>query len=164
MTASSVSFLLFFKIFKLLVYLHIVCVRLTLVPDGAAHRVARQWGNAALEQIAGLVGVALQGIGAELYVVCAAAAHPRLYAVVGAPVGEDVDECGVMLDGVAVDERLDGGTAHGIADEAYGHAERVAEQSTEVVGDGREVGGVVLGEGVPLGGKRWPRSGGRCPR
>ena len=57
-----------------------------------------------------------------------------------------------MLYGVAVDERLDGGAAHGIADEAYGHAERVGEQGTEVVGDGRDVRRIILGEGFPLGG------------
>ena len=130
--------------------LHVVRVRLALIPDHTAQGESLYGGYACLVEVAGLVGVALQGIAAQLRVVGAAPAHPVLHAVVVAPVGEDIHQHGVVLHGVAVDEGLYGCSAHGIADEAHGHAERVGQHGTEVVGDGRELCGVLFGDGLPL--------------
>ena len=80
---------------------YVVGVRLALVPDDSAQGEARERRYAALVEVAWLIGMALQRVCAQLYVLTGTAAYPRLYAVVVAPVGEDVHECGVVLEGVA---------------------------------------------------------------
>ena len=49
--------------------LYIMCIRLALIPDEAAQGIARHLCNARLVEVAGLIGVALQGIGALLNIV-----------------------------------------------------------------------------------------------
>ncbi len=118
---------------------HIMSVRLALIPDDSAQRKASQRYDTRLVEVARLVRMTLLRMGAEQYVLVGTAAHPRLYALVMAPVSEDISQDRMLFLGVTIGIRLYRSSTHGIADETDGNIERVGQHCTEVVGNSREM-------------------------
>lgn len=114
----------------------VVGVTLTLIPKNARDGQSGQFADACFVEVAGLVGMALQGLVVFAHVLQGAAAHPVLKEVVACPVaqylGHFVFQCG------AVNPCLAGTAAHGVRDDADGAVETVLQLTGEVVADGTE--------------------------
>ena len=141
----------------------VMCIRLALIPRHTFYMIMVEGQDASFEHVAGLIGMALAAravqVGLRLTVLLYVhrlsnvlqrpSSCPRLTIIAEIPVGQDVGK--FLLQRVSVNPRLGGGSAHSVADDSYGHLQRIGQHATHVVGNGREVLHILSRRRLPSG-------------
>ncbi len=129
--------------------LHVVGVRLSLIPYHALDGILSQWQDATLVKVARLVRMTTKVGTVVGEVLCRPSPDPWLYEVVVEPVFQDGGE--LCLQGVSVYPRFRRRTANGVAYQSHGHFQAIPQHLAIIIGYGGEARGGLRCRGFPSG-------------
>ncbi|CCY14975.1 uncharacterized protein BN773_00968 [Prevotella sp. CAG:755] len=131
--------------------LHVVGVRLALIPRHPAQGITRQRRYSGLEKIARLIRMTLQGRRILPHVKPGPLAHPRLDEVVAIPVIKKVGK--ILFDGRTRHPSLGRSATHRVQNKPYRHAQAVGQHPSEMVSHRRKSGSRLRLARPPHGGR-----------